>query len=333
MRTRLSFAGALVALTLLATAVAGDTVVLDLSHPVPVFAPTNGDFLTPDLSMPFGDSVPHAGLAPPATRLPMENLQTEVGFFRWGWNFLFEHYGTHVDSTDHWVIQFAPDIEVPEPDSRSVDQFTGEDLIGPIVFIDISSRVQAELDKNGGVPSPDTSITDFGDSTVNTVTVEDIDAVEDELVDRAWVVVHSGWDQFFFTPPATDLDASPYVNQFNHPGFHQAVIDRLIEIEREKGIRINGITMDNIGLDSGESARGPTDDITGRGWYAHRKGLQRGWKFIENGANLGQLAEVEDGSCTLFVGALKIVSGKGSPSRLLAICDDDDDDDSDTDSD
>ncbi len=38
---------------------------------------------------------------------------------------------------------------------------TVEDLIGKAVVIDISARVQAELDKNSGKPSPDTKITDF----------------------------------------------------------------------------------------------------------------------------------------------------------------------------
>ena len=48
-------------------------------------------------------------------------------------------------------------------------QLTAEDLIGRVVLIDISGRVQAELDKNGGKPSPDKSVTDFSNSSPNVV--------------------------------------------------------------------------------------------------------------------------------------------------------------------
>ena len=76
---------------------------------------------------------------------------------------------------------------------------------------------------------------------------------------------------------------------------------------------------DNIGIESGESAKGIDDKWT-NSWYGHRRGLQRGWKYVENAANLGQLAMAKPGSCTLIVGAPKHVRGTGGPSRVLAIC-------------
>ena len=43
--------------------------------------------------------------------------------------------------------------------------------------------------------------------------------------------------------------------------------------------------------------------------------LQRGVKFVENAANLGQLAMANPDGCTLVVGAPKHVRGTGGPSR------------------
>ncbi|KKL76508.1 hypothetical protein LCGC14_2044200, partial [marine sediment metagenome] len=96
-------------------------------------------------------------------------------------------------------------------------------------------------------------------------------------------------------------------------------VDKLIEIENKKGILIQGIVADNIGIDSGQSAKGEDDKWT-NSWYAHVRGLQRGWKFVENATNLGQLAMAKPNSCTLIVGALKHVRGAGGPSRVLAMC-------------
>jgi kynurenine formamidase len=85
-------------------------------------------------------------------------------------------------------------------------------------------------------------------------------------------------------------------------------------------VRINGIAMDQLSVDSGHSGRGPTNNPFGRGWAAHHEGLPRGWKFIENAANLGTLAGKGEGQCALIVGAIKIVSASGSPARVLAMC-------------
>jgi kynurenine formamidase len=76
---------------------------------------------------------------------------------------------------------------------------------------------------------------------------------------------------------------------------------------------------DNIGIDSGESAKGEDDKWT-NSFYAHVRGLQRGWKFVENATNLGQLSLAKPDSCTLIVGAPKHIRGTGGPSRVLAMC-------------
>lgn len=154
-------------------------------------------------------------------------------------------------------------------------------------MIDISGRVQSELDKNGGKPSPDKSVTDFSNASANVVTADDINAVADQIDDGVFLVLNLGWSGFFFE--GADFAKDPYINGWNHPGMNKAAVDRLIEIMEDKGVRIGGILADNIGIDSGESAIGIDDKWTDS-WHAHVRLLQRGLIFVENATNLEQVA-------------------------------------------
>lgn len=291
----------------------------DLTHPIPLFAPTNGDVTKPDLAKPFKDSVPTAGFGFQPTRKMKNPFKTQVGYFQWAEIYLDEHYGTHVDSTDHYQNNPGT-LQVSKADDRSTEQYTVKDLVGPIVFIDISERVAKELAKNGGKPSPDAKVTNFQNDSGNTLTVADIEKVEGQIVAGAWIVVRSGWDKFFFGTPPQNPFMHPYINGMNYPGFTEEVVKKIIEIEGKKNIRIAGLAMDNLSIDSGHSGRGPTNDAFGRGWYAHQYGLQRGWKFIENATGLGALAGKAPGQCALVLGSLKLVSASGAPARVLAMC-------------
>lgn len=296
-----------------------DFEVYDLTHPIPLFQPKNGDVTKPDLAKPYKNSVPTAGFGFQPTRRMKNPFKTQTGYFQWAEIYLDEHYGTHVDSTDHY--QNAPGtLNVAKADDRSTEQYTVRDLVGPIVFIDISARVAKELAKNGGKPSPDTKMTNFDNNSGNTLTVGDIEKVESLIVAGSWIVVRSGWDQFFFGTPPQDPFLHPYINGLNYPGFGAEVVQKLIEIETKKNIRIAGLVMDNLSIDSGHSGRGPDNNPNGRGWYAHYEGLQRGWKFIENATGLGSLAGKQPGQCALILGSLKLVSASGAPSRVLAMC-------------
>tara|TARA_Y100001936_G_scaffold213917_1_gene223265 strand:- start:1255 stop:1416 length:162 start_codon:yes stop_codon:yes gene_type:complete len=53
------------------------------------------------------------------------------------------------------------------------------------VYIDISDRVTKELAKNGGKPSPNPDVTNFGEPTGTTVLASDIEQVADKIIDRA----------------------------------------------------------------------------------------------------------------------------------------------------
>jgi kynurenine formamidase len=149
-----------------------------------------------------------------------------------------------------------------------------------------------------------------------TIADADIDAVADDLDNGSWIVVNTGWSRFF-----TDASfaTSPYINGFNFPGVSLAAIQALVAVENRKGIRVNGIAIDNIGIDHGEGEAGIDERFT-NSFQSHVLGLQRGWKFIENATNLAALASAKPDSCTLVAGALPIVRGSGSPARVIAMC-------------
>ncbi len=300
--------------------VPADTITIDLTHPIPTFAPSAEDPMKADLAQPWLDSVPIPTFGG-QTVLSFGEFPVGDGTFETGTLVLAEHHGTHLDTPGHF-INSAESMEEggTPPEQRQLAHDLGAaDLIGSAVLIDISGRVDAELAKNGGTPSADISVTDFSNASNNVVTAEDIDAVADRIDDGVWLVLNTGWSRFFFSGP--DFVADPYINGFNHPGMNREAVDRLIEIMDEKGVLINGIIADNIGVDSGQSAVGDDDKWT-NSWHAHVRLLQRGVKLVENAANLGQLAMAPaPENCTIVVGAPKHVRGTGGTSRVLALCD------------
>lgn len=288
----------------------------DFTHKIPTFAPLNGDVTKADLSKPFKDSKAVASFGFQATRKLKDPFKTQKGFFQWGWFHFDEHYTTHLDSTDHYLNSDTS----KNADKRSVEEYTLKDIIGPIVYLDISARVSKELAKNGGKPSPDRKVTNFGEATGATVMPSDLEKIAGKITDRAWIVVHSGWDKHFVGNPPKNPFMHPYINGLNFPGFGKSAVEKLIEIENRKGVRINGIVMDNLSIDSGESGRGSDGkNPFGDGWYTHQLGLTRGWKLLENAKGTGQIAK-EAGHCTLIVGAIRLTSSTGAPARVIAAC-------------
>jgi kynurenine formamidase len=286
---------------------------LDLTHPIPTFAALAGKPGEPDLSKPHGDSNPIPSFFPQAVLEHSTNPTGEGHFYRARLT-IAEHHGTHVDAPSHYVNDAAT-VEAGAVPVKFQHQLTLPDLIGPVVYVDISQRVRSELNKNGGKPSPERSVMDFSESSSNNVTAGDVTAVADKLQNGSWVVVNSGWSKFFID---ADLTASPYINGWNFPGVSKAALDKLIEIEDQKNIRINGIVIDNLGVDSGEEELG-AENYT-NSFHSHVRGLQRGWKYVENAANLDLLTSAKPDDCTLIVGALPIVQGTGSQARLIAMC-------------
>ena len=318
MNPRLVAAAAAIATLAVATAHAAPKV-LDLTHPIPTYKPMANDPMKADMNQPWGDARRFPSFGPPAI-LAIGQFPTSDGHFDLGTLTVGEHHGTHVDTPGHYINNKAS-IEAGgiAPGKRKLaHQLTAEDLIGRVVLIDISGRVQAGLDKNGGKPSPDKSVTDFSNSSANVVGADDIAAVADKLQDGDWPVLNFGWSRFYFQ--GADFMKDPYINGFNHPGLSKAGVDKLIEVMDARKVKVRGIVADNIGIDSGQSGVGDDDKWT-NSWHAHVRLLQRGLLFVENAANLGLLAEIADpGKCLLAVGAPKHVRGTGGPSRVMAIC-------------
>ena len=169
----LSIAGAAsLAAAMTPLAASADSFVVDLTHPIGTFAPKDGNIGEPDLTKPIRDSiqVPTFGMQAVFETLP--NFETNRGYFGLGRFMLAEHHGTHVDAPVHYNNNAAT-LETTTPDKRTLEELSIDDLTGPVVFLDISGRVQSELDKNGGKPGPKT-VTDFSNSSNNVVTAADI---------------------------------------------------------------------------------------------------------------------------------------------------------------
>lgn len=287
--------------------------VFDLSHRVSTFKPASDAAperrFTADMKQPVGESRVAAGFQDQAVLVQLPDFPSGDGVFKLNSIVLPENMGTSLDSAGHFV---PTKPEVSSPDRRGLSELTVEDLTGPVVFIDISARVEAELKKNNGSPGPP-AMTNFGDASPNVVTAADIDAIADRIANRSFVIAHTGWSRFWATSgPGLE---GPYVNGFNFPGFSKAAIARLIDIETSRNIRINGLGADNLVVDVGENANAPK---FGPGALPlHSRGLQRGWKLIEN---LATTPELGRGRCRLYVGALNHAGGVASWARVFASC-------------
>ncbi len=295
---------------------------IDLTHEIPTFEPMKDDPTKPDLSKPIGHSTPIAGFYHQAVLYPANKWATSEGYFDSAAFLIQEHNGTSFNSPNHYVNnnKSAEPGAIPHTDRKATHELTTEQLTGKIVLIDVSDRVTKELAKNGGKPSPDTSITDFSNSSRATVRASDIETVTDQIEDGVWVVARLGWEQFYFAG-TEDWDKSAYVNGLNHPGFTREAIDTLIKIMDKKGVRISGIAADSLSTDSGEGAKG-TDDKWSNAWPAHVRLYQRDILIVENLANLKALVDTARTSkgCFLMVGAVKHVGGTGGPARVMAVC-------------
>ena len=182
-----------------ASSFAGGAFIVDLTHPIPTFQPMDGDPMKPDMSKPWLDStaIPSFGQQ---TVLSIGQFPTNQGHFDLGTMVLSEHHGTHIDSSAHYVNNAgSQEAGNPAADQRKyMHMLDGGDLSGRIVLIDISARIQAELDRNGGRPSPDTAVTNFSDASGNAITADDIAAVADRIDDGVWLVLSQGWSRFYF---------------------------------------------------------------------------------------------------------------------------------------
>jgi kynurenine formamidase len=293
--------------------------VIDLTHTVPTYRASAENPTMPDMDRPWSDVPPFATYGGHAV-LGFFEMPINLGHIESGRLVMSEHHGTHMNAPNHFINNETSQepTGIPMARRKQMHEVPADWLVGPVVMIDIAARVQAELDKNGGVPSPDPSVTDFGNDSGNVVTAADIDAVADQLVDGCWIAINLGWSRFFYGAP--DMAGSAYINGFNHPGLTPEAVDRLLQIAKQKKIRIGGTVIDNISTETGQTAKGEDEKRT-NSLTAHVRLLQHDILMVENAANLDALSETaKTKDCTLVVGAIKVARGTGAQARVLALC-------------
>jgi Predicted metal-dependent hydrolase len=168
------------------------------------------------------------------------------------------------------------------PNGLFVDQLRIENLVVPAVVINITEKVRRDPDA--------------------VVTPDDIRAWErryGRIPDNAAVLMASGWGARAGSVEAFRNTDSSGVMHF--PGFGKEAIDFLLT-ER----RIAGIGVDTLSLDHGPS----------KTFAVHYTLLPTNRWGLENLANL---ESIPPGGATLFVGAPKIASGSGGPTRVMAV--------------
>lgn len=180
-----------------------------------------------------------------------------------------EHTGTHMDAPLHFSA-----------DGLSVAEIPVENLVVPLIVIDIRERAAAD---------PDTQLTP-----------DDLKAwisANGDIPDNACVAMNSGWPAYLGTDKFRNADAE---GKLHFPGFHVETVKALLETNAA------GIAVDTLSLDYGISP----DFATHNTWLpAGRWGLEA----------VANLDKVPAKGATVVVGAPKVRGGTGGPSRVIAL--------------
>ena len=191
------------------------------------------------------------------------------GFYAQKWT-LSEHSGTHMDAPGHFITggRLAPEI-------------TPQELIIPIVVIDISQRAARD---------PDTVIT-----------VDDLVRFErrhGRIPNGALVCMNSGWAAKVGDPLA--YKGGPSSAEFHFPGFGLEAAMWLAE-HRD----VTGLGVDTLSLDPGNSTAFP---VHVNFLATDRYGLE----------NLNNLGKIPPRGALGYVGLIPWEQGSGGPSRVIA---------------
>lgn len=191
-----------------------------------------------------------------------------------------EHYGTHFDTPAHFIR-----------DGTTGEGIEPEQLVGPLVIVDIAER--AALEPNSEVTVPD---------------LEEWEWRNGRIPRGAFVAMYSNWAQRWPTAAYLNEDSS---RTYNFPGFSGEAARFLVE-ERD----IIGIGCDSHSLDVGPSTTYP----------AHIAVLGAGKIGVENLAGLDEVRRVarrrradDRGYPLIVIGGLKTRGGSGSPVRALVL--------------
>jgi kynurenine formamidase len=191
------------------------------------------------------------------------------------------YYGNVISYWEHVGTHMDAPIHF-DPQGLFVDQIEPQNLVVPAVVVDITAKAQRDPDA--------------------LVTPDDIRAYErryGRIPTNAAVLMASGWGARIGSKVThRNADASGVMH---FPGFGKEAVDFLIA-ERS----VAGIGVDTLSLDHGPS----TTFAVHYTWLSTAKwGLE----------NLANLEAIPPSGATVFVGAPRIASGSGGPSRVLAV--------------
>lgn len=182
-----------------------------------------------------------------------------------------EHLGTHIDAPNHF-----------EPNQPSVDQIPFEELIGPVVVIDVHVQVASNPDY--------------------LLSVDDVLAWEAYygLIPRgAIVLMYSGWGKRW-----GDYDSYKNADPsgvLHFPGFSE---EAAVFLAEKRGVKALGV--DTLSVDHGPSKDFPV----------HHVFNSRGKWLLEN---LDNVEKLPARGATLIVAPIKIEGGSGGQARVWAI--------------
>ncbi|MEU4710293.1 cyclase family protein [Nocardia salmonicida] len=215
---------------------------------------------------------PHLPVWPGNPPLVMVPVATHAsgGFGQFALGY-WEHTGTHLDAPAHRI-----------PGAATTDALVVDDLVAPLVVIDISAKAAVDADA--------------------VVTVADIDtwrSQHGDLPERAFVAMYSGWERRLDQPSTflnLDERGTPHA-----PGFSADAAEYLVA-----HCGIVGAGVDTLSLDCGADPE----------YGAHTTFLGAGRYGVEMLANL---AAVPPKGATVVIGAPKHAGGTGGPCRVLAL--------------
>lgn len=183
---------------------------------------------------------------------------------------IHEHLGTHIDAPNHF-----------QPDGISVDQIKPEDLIVPLIVIDIVAK--SEKNKDAELTVSD---------------IEEFEKANGRIKPHSCVMMLSGWGKYVKTPAYMGVDSS---GTKHFPGFS---VDAVKFLAEKRGIA--GIGVDVISFDPGRDDK----------YSTHKMLFACGKWAVENVANLEKIPAT---GATLIVGAPKVGGATGGIARIFAI--------------
>ncbi|KAJ8280167.1 hypothetical protein GJAV_G00051340 [Gymnothorax javanicus] len=203
------------------------------------------------------------------------NLPDGGPFVAYNYYSTIEHMGTHVDAPYHFSRT-----------GRTMDHVPLEDLLGPLVVINICNRA---------MENPDA-----------TVSVQDLLEWEEKygiIPDRAFIVMYSGWEEYFG-------DQMKYVGTMepdgamHFPGFGEDTAKWLVANRN-----ILGLGVDTLSIDPG------TTESKLSIYPVHQIILTQEKIGIENLKNVGKLPEC---GARLAVLPIMMRNGTGAQARVFA---------------